>query len=156
MTVESGEHTASFAVRLKQIVRDQRNASQFAHAIGRSEGALRNWLTRRSQPVVSDILRICAVSGTRVEWLMIGRGPRKEAESSQVSEPSTPYAKPQPPDEELLQAVIEAIERELQRAHVGELAPEKKAALTIHCYDLMGSMAAFDPKKVARLVKLAM
>lgn len=155
MKVESGENAASFAVRLRQIVRDQRNNSQFAKAIGRSEGALRNWLTRRSQPVVSDILRICAASGTRVEWLMIGRGPRKEAESSQVSEaPSLYQVKPQAPDEELLQVILEAIEREL-RARADDLTPEKKAALAIHCYDLMGTMAAFDPKKVARLVKLA-
>ncbi len=153
MNVELGETVSGFAARLKQVVRDHRNTSLLAKAIGRSEGALRNWLTSRSEPVVGDVLRICEATGTRVEWLMIGRGPRREAEQSQVREPQTPYGAPVL-DEALLSAIAEAVEQE-SRAQALKLTAEKKAGLIAHCYHFMGTLAAFDRKVVARLVKLA-
>jgi DNA-binding phage protein len=153
MNVELGKTDTGFAARLKQVVRDQRNTSSLAKAIGRSEGALRNWLTRRSEPVVGDVLHICQVTGTRVEWLLIGRGPRSEAELSQVREPQ-PIYQAAPLDETLLRTITEAVEQEL-RTQVVNLAPEKKAALIAHCYRFMGTMTAFDRQAVMRLVKLA-
>jgi len=153
MNVESGETASGFAARLKQVVRDHRNTSSLAKAIGRSEGALRNWLTQRSEPVVGDVLRICEITGTRVEWLMIGRGPRKESELSQVREPQVPYS-PASLDEALLRAISETVEKELRMQSV-KLTPEKKAGLIAHCYRFMGTMEAFDPQAIARLVKLA-
>jgi DNA-binding phage protein len=154
MNVETGE-AEGFAARLKQVVRDHRNTSSLAKAIGRSEGALRNWLTRRSEPTVSNVIAICRATGTRVEWLMIGRGHRREVEVGEVRELDVPYRAASAPalDEALLRAIAEAVERETRTQSI-KLTPEKKAGLIAHCYSFMGQVAAFDPQAVARLVKL--
>src|SRR5690606_31189514 len=134
---------------------DHRTITALADIIQRSEGAVRNWMTGRSQPVVIDVLRTCEVTGTRVEWLMTGEGPQRETDPLAVGDSPARYASTRV-DEPLLGAISLAVEKASSAARPGKLSAEKKAALIAHCYRFMGSMDNFDEPAVTRLVKLAL
>jgi hypothetical protein len=113
---------AGFAARFKKVVdEDRRTITAVARAIPRSEGAVRNWMTGRSQPVVSDVLRMCELTGTRVEWLMTGEGPQRETDPLAVADAQARY-RATSVDEALLGAISLAVEKAL-RAHPGKLSP---------------------------------
>src|SRR5687768_14097156 len=110
MDVDARETEATFAGRLKQVVDDYGSANSLAKKIGRSEGALRNWLTGKSEPTVSNLVAICRETRTRVEWLVIGRGPRLESDVSGVRDGPGAYFVGAPPDERLLTSITAAVE----------------------------------------------
>ena len=62
-------------VSVKSSIRTEVRA-RWPEAIERSEGAVRKWLRGQSEPNVTDLRAICEVTGTSVEWLVMGRGPR--------------------------------------------------------------------------------
>jgi transcriptional regulator with XRE-family HTH domain len=154
MDMDAHEPKATFAGRLKQVVSDYGSANSLAKAICRSEGAVRNWLSGKSEPGVSDLVAVCRQTGARLEWLVIGRGPRKESEITGVREDGASYYIGAP-DERLLSSITEAVERELN-TQLTSLLPAKKAELLVNCYYFIGSADKFDRRIVARLVKLAM
>lgn len=154
MDLDARENEATFTARLKQIVSDYGSANSLATKIGRSEGAVRNWLSGKSEPGVSDLVAMCRETRTRVEWLVIGRGPRVEPDISGVREGAGHYFLGGPPEEKLLTSIAEAIEQELSVQTIS-LAPAKKAALIVNCYHFIGSIEKFDTATVVRLLKLA-
>lgn len=66
--------------RLHQIVGSFASRSAAARAIHRSEGVLRKWLRGRSEPLATDIQRLCEVSGCSAEWLIFGTDPSGRCE----------------------------------------------------------------------------
>lgn len=158
--METGRVDSSFAERLKQVVRGYGSTSALAAAIGRSEGAVRNWLTGKSEPTVSNVMAICRVTGTTVEWLMTGEGPRgaqqflelRDVRGEYLTGTATQAAAKL--DEGLLKAISETLEQELSNRRL-TLTPAKKAGIVVECYRFLGSFEKFDPATVVRLVELA-
>jgi len=58
--------------RLHEVVGSFASRSAAARAIRRSEGVLRKWLRGESEPLATDIQRLCEATGCSVEWLIFG------------------------------------------------------------------------------------
>jgi transcriptional regulator with XRE-family HTH domain len=146
-----------FAQRLKRVIRAQGSVSTLAATIGRSEGAVRNWLSGRTEPAVSDLLAICRTTNIRVEWLLTGAGSSDPAAVDAVREPQRAYgaAEGTPPlDEALLRLICEALEEELVRTGLS-LSPIKKAGIIVESYHFNSSAQQFSADSVRRLLALA-
>jgi transcriptional regulator with XRE-family HTH domain len=146
----------SFAERFRKVIREYGSTNSLATAIGRSEGALRNWLAGRSEPTVADLRAICDLTHANVEWLVTGRESRPETEISGVRDSPGVYTTSGGVgfDERLLRAISETVEQELAVLQTS-LTPGKKAEIVVNCYHFIGSFENFDPATVTRLVKLA-
>lgn len=49
-----------------------KSVNSFSKIIDVSEGTVRNWISGRSEPSLSDIVRLCEVLETDPKWLMTG------------------------------------------------------------------------------------
>src|SRR5690349_18225140 len=67
-------HQDEFPARLRQAIAAFGSVTSLAHAIGRSDGAVRKWLRGVSEPSVSDLRAICLSTGVDIDWLVTGRG----------------------------------------------------------------------------------
>ena len=154
------QEAGGFATRLRQVLKGHGSASALAKAIVRSEGAVRKWLRGESEPNVTDLRAISAVTQTRIDWLVTGEGPRqKQAETesgSAVREAAPPYGHSARGtiDLPLLEAVLAGADEELRGAGL-ELPPAKRSALIAAAYDLARGRNAVDAEAIARLVRLA-
>ncbi|HWP94930.1 MAG TPA: helix-turn-helix transcriptional regulator [Gammaproteobacteria bacterium] len=137
-----------FARRFREVVDGYGSANALAAAIGRSEGALRNWLAGKSEPDVSDLRAICEATGTRVEWLVNGQGPRA------AQAPGAETLLDAQGDVEGLTLVIESIEDALA-VNGRQLPAAKKAQLIVVLYRIFYERRALDRETVIRLVTLA-
>jgi transcriptional regulator with XRE-family HTH domain len=144
------QEAGGFAARLRQVLRAHGSASALAKSIGRSEGALRKWLRGQSEPNVTDLRALGAVTQTRIEWLVSGQGPR-EALGSADPEPAD---RTRALDLPLLEAVMTAVDEQLRLADL-DLPAAKRSALLAAAYDLARDRQGVDATAVARLVRLA-
>ncbi|HVS77309.1 MAG TPA: hypothetical protein VHE11_10260 [Steroidobacteraceae bacterium] len=149
------QEAGGFAARLRQVLKTHGSASSLAKAIARSEGAVRKWLRGESEPNVTDLRTLSQVTGTRIEWLVTGEGPRETAAES-VREAPPPYRhSPHGAlDLPLLEAVLAATDEQLRAAGL-ELSPTKRSALIAAAYDLARERNGVDVEAIARLVRLA-
>ena len=159
------QEAGGFAARLRQVLRAHGSASALAKAIGRSEGALRKWLRGQSEPNVTDLRALAALTQTRIEWLVSGQGPR-EALGSADAEPADRTGAsrdgspaPRHPgsgalDLPLLEAVMTAVDEQLRLADL-DLPAAKRSALLAAAYDLARDRQGVEREAVARLVRLA-
>jgi transcriptional regulator with XRE-family HTH domain len=158
------QEAGGFAARLRQVLRAHGSASALAKAIGRSEGALRKWLRGQSEPNVTDLRALGAVTQTRIEWLVSGQGPREalgpagpEAADRTASRDGLPAARHGGPgalDLPLLEEVMTAVDEQLRLADLN-LSAAKRSALLAAAYDLARDRPGVDAAAVARLVRLA-
>jgi transcriptional regulator with XRE-family HTH domain len=154
------QEAGGFAERLRQVLKAHGSAIGLARDIARSEGAVRKWLRGESEPNVTDLRALCAITQTRIEWLVTGEGPRQSAAAAAAG--STPGQAPLPCrhssqetlDLPLLEAVLTAADQQLRAAAV-DLAPAKRSALIAAAYDLARERNGVDAEAIARLVKLA-
>lgn len=150
------QDTSAFRARLRQIVGTYGSVNSLARAIGRSEGTLRNWLAGPAEPGLSDLLKLCDVTGVGIEWLATGRGHPSSARN--LRETRGAYASGVGQiDQSLLEDLLRALEQELQARSV-ELDPGKRAGVIATLYEVC--RARSDPDRVdrellARLVRLA-
>ena len=142
-----------FAARLRQVVDSYGSTSAMSRAINRSEGAVRKWLRGQSEPSVSDLRAICALTGTSVEWLVMGRGDREGILG--VREP-TPIADdaPLPPlNYKLMDNVVSAVGLEPRIAGT-PITAEKCSSILTTVYNMSLRTRHVDPEGAARVVGL--
>src|SRR5579862_570037 len=84
------QETGGFAARLREVIDAYGSASGLAKAIDRSEGAVRKWLRGESEPNVTDLRCVCETTGTRIDWLVTGRGQR-QALAAGIRDAPPPY-----------------------------------------------------------------
>jgi len=137
-----------FPARLKQALGQVGGVAAAAHAIGRSEGAVRKWLRGQSEPGVTDLCALSEFTQTRIDWLVTGRG-----SSGHPPGAHDPPARA-PLDGALLERVLGTLEQRL-RETTATLSVAKHALLTAACYDLAQQSGTVDASAIARLVRLA-
>jgi transcriptional regulator with XRE-family HTH domain len=149
-----------FPGRLRQVLDSYGSTSSLARAIDRSEGALRKWLRGQSEPNVSDLRAICEVSGTRVEWLVMGWGERRSAGDPGLGVGETPgplgaNAELPPLNYKLMDDVVRCIRRESPVLLGNEVQPEKQSTVLASVYNMSRRARTVDSEEVSRLVGLA-
>jgi len=68
---------AAFSERLREVVKAHGSANALAQEIGSAEGTIRKWLRGDSEPTREKLVAISAASGFTLDWLAIGKGPKK-------------------------------------------------------------------------------
>jgi transcriptional regulator with XRE-family HTH domain len=141
---------------LREVIDAYGSASGLAKAIDRSEGAVRKWLRGESEPNVTDLRSVCETTGTRIEWLATGHGPRESQADGVRETEAPPYAGPphEPINTALLEGILLAVQEELHNAQLN-LPLLKQSMLVVTLYDLCHERKEVDREAVARLVKLA-
>jgi len=150
--------SSGFALRLREVIEAHGSANSIATHIDRSEGAVRKWLRGESEPNVTDLRAVCELTGTSIEWLASGRGPRDTASVSAAgqerSPPPSAEAAGKPLNRTRLEAVLEALDAEIGRQGI-QLNPAKRSLLIVTLYELCLESQKVDPQAVARLLRLA-
>jgi hypothetical protein len=67
---------ARFSVRVRQVIRSFGGVPAMAAAIKRPASTVQGWFSGKSKPKALGMRAICLASGTRIEWLLMGRGDR--------------------------------------------------------------------------------
>jgi len=153
-----------FAARLRQVLSSYGSTSSLARNMDRSEGALRKWLRGLSEPNVTDLRAICELTGTSVEWLVMGRGPQKDPMAGGdgdsglgVRDDSGAFsAEPElpPVSYKLMDDVVRSIRRETE-VLLGNTAPaEKQSAVLTTVYNMSRRTRVVDSEEVSRVVGL--
>ena len=144
-----------FSARLRQAITAYGPVTDLARAIGRSEGAVRKWLRRVSEPNVGDLRAICTVTGVNVEWLLWGKEKAGVGIHGALQVPGDVRAHDAPAvDGALLESILEVMDEEIL-ASGAEIATSKRSAMAVTLYSLFQSHGNIDRPAVARLVKLA-
>jgi len=143
----------TFAKRLREVVNVFGGASALARAIERSEGAVRKWLRASSEPHVTDLRKICIVTGTNLEWLVNGVGYR-ELPSAATRDPRGAYEPTEATNYALLDDIMQAVDAEISAAGM-HLESSKRSSLVVTLYGLFRERRSFDREALARLVRLS-
>ena len=154
-----------FAGRLRQVVDSYGSTSALARLIDRSEGALRKWLRGQSEPNVSDLRALCEITGTSVEWLVLGRGGREDPSFTGgdstggdsglgIREESTAPPELPPLNYKLMDEVVRSIRRESHALLGNEAQPEKQSAVLTTVYNISRRARQVDAEEVSRIVGL--
>ena len=151
--------TDGFPARLRQVLDSYGSTSSLARSIERSEGALRKWLRGESEPNVTDLRAICEVTSTSVEWLVMGRGERRQVADSEpgVGDSHTLYgvqAELPPLNYKLMDEVVRSIRRESHALLGNEAQPEKQSAVLTTIYNISRRARQVDAEEVSRIVGL--
>ncbi|MFQ2079274.1 S24 family peptidase [Aeromonas veronii] len=75
---------SEFKERLEQVLAGQ-SARSFAAKAGMADTTLRQYLYGRSEPNMSQLIKIARTAGVSIDWLATGRGPREECEYHKVT-----------------------------------------------------------------------
>jgi transcriptional regulator with XRE-family HTH domain len=143
-----------FPERLRQVIASYGSTSGLARAIERSEGAIRKWLRGQSEPAVSDLRTICDVTGTNVEWLVMGRGDQK---GMSVQEPPASGSDegPLPPlNYKLMDDVVLTIRLDSRIAGAA-VSPEKCSSILTTVYNLSRATRRVDTEAAERVAGIA-
>ena len=81
---------SEFKNRLESIIGTE-SARSFALRAGMADTTLRQYLNGRSEPNMSQLIKIADTAGVRIDWLATGRGP-KEFPCRQRPAPCAPTA----------------------------------------------------------------
>ena len=159
--LKTGESAAlnppdGFPARLRQVIDSYGNTSALAREIERSEGALRKWLRGLSEPNVSDLRTICEVTHTSVEWLVMGRGERRENFGDSGSGIGEIPANPELPplNYKLMDDVVRSIRHESPILLGNEVQPEKQSSVLTTVYNMSRRSRVVDSEEVSRIVSL--
>ena len=151
--------TDGFPARLRQVLDSYGSTSSLARSIERSEGALRKWLRGESEPNVTDLRAICEVTSTSVEWLVMGRGERRQVADSEpgVGDSHTLYgvqAELPPLNYKLMDQVVKSLREESPVLLGDQVVPEKQSSMLTTVYNMSRRTRAVDREEVSRLVGL--
>jgi hypothetical protein len=143
-----------FPARLRQVISSYGSTSALARTIRRSEGAVRKWLRGQSEPAVSDLRTICEVTGTNVEWLVMGRGMPKGMVAGDASG-SSGSDEPLPPlNYKLMDDVVLTINLDATVAGTA-VTPEKCSSLITTVYNMSRTTRRVDRESAERVIALA-
>lgn len=152
-----------FAARLRQVLSSYGSTSSLARTMERSEGALRKWLRGLSEPNVTDLRAICEITGTSVEWLVMGRGPQKDPMAGGQGdsglavrdEAGGPGTEPLPPlNYRLMDEVVRSVRRESDVLLGNQSPAEKQSSVLTTVYNMSRRTRVVDSEEVARVVGL--
>jgi hypothetical protein len=160
--LKTGESAAlnppdGFPARLRQVIDSYGNTSSLAREIERSEGAVRKWLRGLSEPNVSDLRRICEISNTSVEWLVMGRGERAVSfgdPGQGVGESRGANPELAPLNYKLMDEVVRSIRHESPVLLGNEVQPEKQSSVITTVYNMSRRSRVVDAEEVSRIVGL--
>jgi len=140
----------SFGGRLSYLAKNSYGSiSGLAAKLGLPESTVRAWASGETQPRVDDLIEICTVTGTRLEWLVYARG--EQATSSAVNtKPADVEAVPL--NHALLTSVIQYVEEYLDSEKI-EISAAKRAEIVVELYDSFKERG-MDKAKVVRLIRL--
>jgi transcriptional regulator with XRE-family HTH domain len=151
-----------FAARLRQVVDSYGSTCSLARNIERSEGAVRKWLRGLSEPNVTDLRAICQVTGTSVEWLVMGRGEQRamvddgdptlgvgESRGPQGASSELP-----PVSYKLMDQVVRSIRDESPVLLGSEVTAEKQSSVIATVYNMSRRTRSVDTEEVSRIVGL--
>jgi transcriptional regulator with XRE-family HTH domain len=143
-----------FAARLRQVVAAYGSTIAMARDLSRSEGAVRKWLRGQSEPNVSDLRKICEVSGTSVEWLVTGRGHRLGPTQVRSPSPSSGAAIMRVPfDYQLHDDISTLLDEELRTLGI-EVPTLKRSSMIGMLYDRFQDTGQIDREYLARMARL--
>jgi transcriptional regulator with XRE-family HTH domain len=150
-----------FAARLRQVLNSYGSTSSLARNMDRSEGALRKWLRGLSEPNVTDLRAICELTGTSVEWLVMGRGPQRDPhlggdDDSGLSVRDRPDSEPELPplNYKLMDDVVRCVRQESDVLLGNEAPAEKQSSVLTTLYNLSRRSRVVDSEEVSRVVGL--
>jgi len=124
--VGSAATPTGFPARLAELIGDS-SVRGFARKAGVSDTFLRQCLAGRTEPTRTKLIALATAGDSTVEWLATGGGARH------ASRTADPAEAPLVLDRQLLQSVIDAVERAL--SEVGRVVPaERKALLIVALY----------------------
>jgi transcriptional regulator with XRE-family HTH domain len=160
--LKTGESVAlnppdGFPGRLRQVIDSYGSTSSLAREIERSEGAVRKWLRGLSEPNVSDLRRICEISNTSVEWLVMGRGERAASfgdPGQGVGESRGANPELAPLNYKLMDEVVRSIRHESPVLLGNEVQPEKQSSVITTVYNMSRRSRVVDAEEVSRIVGL--
>lgn len=143
-----------FAARLRQVVQAYGSTTAMARDLNRSEGAIRKWLRGRSEPNVTDLRRICEISGTNVEWLVVGRGARLGPTQvrNTVAAPTAGVMRV-PFNHQLHEDISTLLDDELRALGV-EVPSVKRSSMIGMLYDRFQDTGQIDREFLARMARL--
>lgn len=148
-----------FAARLRQVLVSYGSTSSLARQMDRSEGALRKWLRGLSEPNVTDLRCICEITGTSVEWLVMGRGPQKDPTAGgdsglAVRDDGSAEAELPPLNYTLMDEVVRSVRRESEVLLGNQAPPEKQSSVLTTVYNMSRRTRVVDSEEVSRIVGL--
>jgi len=117
----------------------------FAAALQVGKSSVSRYENNTRSPDAPYMAAVCDQFGIAAAWLLLGRGPMREGEST---------APPGTLDMEALIMAIETVEEGLDIVR-GTMNPKKKAAVVASCYELFTSDGGADQGAVLRLVTSA-
>jgi hypothetical protein len=125
-----------------------------ARDLNRSEGAIRKWLRGRSEPNVTDLRRICEVSGTNVEWLVTGRGARPgQTQVWSAAPPPSSGIMRVPFNHQLHDDISTALDEELRTLAI-DVPSVKRNSMIGMLYDRFQDTGQIDREFLARMARL--
>jgi hypothetical protein len=111
-------------------------------------------LRGQSEPAVSDLRSICDVTGTNVEWLVMGRGQQK---GMTIDDASGSQGSGEQPlgelDYKLMDDVVLTIRLE-PRVAGAAVSPEKCSSILTLVYNMSRATRRVDPEAAERLIGL--
>jgi hypothetical protein len=143
-----------FPARLRQVIASYGSTSALARSIERSEGAIRKWLRGQSEPAVSDLRTICDVTGTNVEWLVMGRG---DQQGLSVREPPASGSDDEPLgrlDYKLMDDVVLTVRLDPRIAGAA-VTPEKCSSILATVYNMSRATRRVDTEAAERVIGIA-
>ena len=75
---------SEFKNRLESILGTE-SARSFAMRAGMADTTLRQYLNGRSEPNMSQLIKIAATAGVRIDWLATGNGPREDVQDENIN-----------------------------------------------------------------------
>lgn len=122
----------TFAQRLTAVVEDfTRSRAAAAREFGIGDTTLKSYMAGLTEPGVSELISICDRTGTRIEWLLMGKGPRRlSEESTEVSpgEVNNWFHR------ELVNKVVVAFEEELLKRKWHPSPAQRATMVTTFCH----------------------
>ncbi|MGS3185513.1 XRE family transcriptional regulator [Aeromonas taiwanensis] len=75
---------SEFKNRLESIIGTE-SARSFALRAGMADTTLRQYLNGRSEPNMSQLIKIADTAGVRIDWLVTGRGPKEDVQDESLN-----------------------------------------------------------------------
>lgn len=114
--------------RLRELEKRFRNRAEAASAAGVARSTFQNWVEGKSDPSFEGLARCAVAAGVSLDWLAYGSASNAEEHMHKESVQS-------PIDNELLEIIIDVLDKELRRRTVS-LKADRKAFLISELYGL--------------------
>lgn len=115
---------------------------------------MRKWLRGQSEPAVSDLVSICTVTNTNVEWLVMGRGEQRGVSLADPPASAGSDEGPLPPlNYKLMDDVVLTIRLE-PRVGGAAVSAEKCSSIITAVYNMSCATRRVDRENAERIASL--